>query len=120
MCSLIKWDNTGFVADIKHKYVQNIARCAGECKNIDHIVLFGSATGTHCTDDSDIDIAVFGEKPQSAYLRSKEFKHFQRQVFSFEEDFGQDYDILYFSPHDRLNKELIANVNRGTVIYRRS
>lgn len=120
MCSLISWGSAGFVADIKKKYVLNIVKCADACENIDRIVLFGSATESRCTDASDIDIAVFGKKPQNAYLRSEEFKQFQRRLFSFENKFDQDYDILYFSPTDRMNTEIMKNIDRGTEIYRRA
>ena len=120
MCGLIDWNSKGFVADLKHKYVRNIAESAKDCKNISRIVLFGSATQTRCTERSDIDIAVFGDKPQHEYLRSEEFKRFQRRLFAFENDYKQDYDILYFREHGRNDSAIMADIASGTEIYRRS
>lgn len=118
MCSLIEFGNGGFVADIKHRYVVNIANAAKDCKNISRIVLFGSATQTRCTESSDIDIAVFGRKKQNEYLRSGEFKTFQRKLFSFGNS-SQDYDILYFCDGKDYSDPIIQDINNGTEIFRR-
>ncbi len=119
MCSLIKLENGGYVADIKQKYIANIAAAAKDSQNINRIVLFGSATQTRCTDASDIDIAVFGSKKSSEYLRSKEFKEFQRKLFSFD-DFTQDYDILYFTDNLPYSDPIMRDIVNGTEIYRRA
>ena len=119
MCRLVKVNNN-YVADIKKKYILNIAEQAKQCANIHRIVLFGSALEERCTDRSDIDIAVFGKKSQSEYRRSKEFKNFQRQLFSFEGDFSQDYDILYFCEGKPTDDPILANINQGAEIYRRA
>lgn len=120
MCKLIEYDNGSFVADIKHKYIVNIANQAKKCSNISRVVLFGSALETRCTEKSDIDIAVFGEESEAKYLRSKEFKNFQRQLFSFEDSFSQDYDILYFREDKPSNSVIMNDINKGTEIYRRA
>ena len=119
MCRLVKV-NDNYIADIKKKYILNIAEQAKKCSNIHRIVLFGSALEERCTDRSDIDIAVFGKKSQSEYLRSKEFKDFQRQLFAFEGDFTQDYDILYFCEDKPANDPILAHINQGAEIYRRA
>lgn len=119
MCSLIQMDNGGYVADIKQKYIVNIAAAAKDSSNISRIVLFGSATQTRCTDTSDIDIAVFGSKKPGEYLRSKEFKEFQRKLFSFD-NFVQDYDILYFAEDAQHNDPIMADIGKGTEIFRRA
>ena len=120
MCDLVKMDNGSYVADIKHKYILNIADQAKKCSNISRIVLFGSALETRCTEKSDIDIAVFGRKKQNVYLRSKEFKNFQRQLFSFGGDFRQDYDILYFCEEKDNNDAILDDIKDGAEIYRRA
>ena len=120
MCNLIEFDNGAYVADIKKKYIANITEQAKQCSNISRIVLFGSALETRCTERSDIDIAVFGKKKQNEYLRSKEFKNFQRQLFSFGNDFSQDYDILYFCESKNYTDAILEDVNKGVVIYRRA
>lgn len=120
MCNLIEFGNGKYVADIKQKYIINIAQQAKKCSNISRIVLFGSALETRCTERSDIDIAVFGKKRQAAYLRSKEFKQFQRDLFSFGGDYTQDYDILYFCDDVESDDAILEHIHNGTEIYRRA
>lgn len=119
MCNLIEFDSGKYVADIKHRYIRNIVDCAKDYKNISRIVLFGSATQTRCTESSDIDIAIFGKKSRNDYLKSSEFKKFQRTLFSFGGDFSQDYDILYFCDGKSYSDGIINDINNGTEIYRR-
>ena len=120
MCNLVRFDNGSYVADIKHKYIVNIANQAKKCRNISHIILFGSALETRCTEKSDIDIAVFGKMNQNEYLRSKEFKNFQREVFAFGGDFSQDYDILYFCEEKDNTDAILEDIRQGSEIYRRA
>ena len=120
MCKLIEFKQGSYVADIKHKYIVNIARQAQACRNISRIVLFGSALETRCTEQSDIDIAVFGKKNQNDYLHSKEFKDFQRALFTFGDDFRQDYDILYFCDQKEYADPILKDIKKGTEIYRRA
>lgn len=119
MCNLIEFENGNYIADIKQKYIRNICDCAKDFDNISRIVLFGSATQTRCTEQSDIDIAVFGKKSQNAYLKSKEFKQFQRKLFSFDNTFTQDYDVLYFCDGVEYKDAIMNDINNGAEIYRR-
>ncbi len=50
------------IADIKEKYISNVIDAANQCDIIDRIVLFGSATGGECKEESDIDLAIFGNQ----------------------------------------------------------
>lgn len=120
MCKLIRFNGDTLVADIKQKYIANIVQQAKKCSNISRIVLFGSAIETRCTSESDIDVAIFGKKSQGEYLRSKEFKDFQRSIFSFENDFTQDYDILYFCENGKNDAKILNDINRGSEIFRRA
>lgn len=72
-----KIDNGNYVADMKHKYIVNIADQAKQCSNISRIVLFGSALETRCTEKSDIDIAVFGEESKANTCVQKNSKIFK-------------------------------------------
>ncbi len=118
MCKMIPFEGEKRVADIKLHHIRNIVDQAAFAKNINRIMLFGSATEERCSEYSDIDIAVFGSLPKSAYLQSKEFKAFQDAVFRF--DFSQDYDILYFSDSKPHSDPILHDVLKGTEIYRRS
>lgn len=120
MCELIEFDNGQYVADIKYKYIRNIAEAAKECKNISRIVLFGSAAKTVCTNQSDIDIAVFGKQTKNEYLKSDEFKKFHRKLFSFGGDFSQDYDIIYFCDGIEYSDRIFTDIKNGAEIYRRA
>lgn len=119
MCKLIKFSDGCYVADIKKKYIQNICDSAKDFENISRIVLFGSALQTRCTNKSDIDIAVFGKEGQNAYLRSKEFKQFQRRLFALDNTFSQDYDVLYFCDNIECDNDIMRSIKRGIEIYRR-
>ena len=118
MCRLVSIGNGQFVADIKHKHIKNIAKLAGECKNISRIVLFGSSLEERCTEKSDIDIAVFGKKKKNRFLDSKEFRLFQDKIFMF--DMNQDYDILYFCDDQEYNDAIMTDIKQGAEIYRRA
>ena len=81
------------VAEIKQKYIQNIIDAARECDLIDRVVLFGSSLQERCRENSDIDIAVFGNQPRSRALTSKKYERFARQLYAFD-NHAQAYDIL--------------------------
>lgn len=119
MCALIELQNGQYVAEIKHKYIENIIMQAANCKNIKRIMLFGSALEERCQDSSDIDIAVFGDSSKGKYLKSKEFKDFQRALFLYGDAFGQDYDILYFRDGVQYDDDIIKDIENGAEIYRR-
>ena len=120
MCRMKKLVNGNSVADIKYDCIMNIIEQAEKCKGINKIVLFGSSIEERCTDDSDIDIAVFGNTAKTKYLKSKEFKDFHKNLFSFKNDFSQDYDILYFYENQNHSDAIMTDINNGIEIYRRS
>ena len=117
MCKLVHYKDGQCVAEIKLQHIRNVSRQAEKCKNISRIMLFGSSTEERCTDHSDIDIAVFGQMPKAKYLGSSEFRRFQDQLFLY--DLNQDYDILYFCDGQNYTDPIMADINRGTEIYRR-
>ena len=118
MCKMRNLTQDVLVAEIKYDYIRNIIEQAKKCKNISKIILFGSSIEERCQKQSDIDIAVFGKKKASLYLKSAEFRNFNDNIFAFNNFDGQDYDILYFAEDTRDNSELMQNINRGTEIYR--
>ena len=118
VCRLVRLESGHEVAEIKYPYIQNITEQAAACRNISRIVLFGSSTGERCREDSDIDIAVFGSLGKNRYLKSAEFRDFQRRLFAF--DPVQDYDILYF-PEDCCDQSrIMQDIGKGAEIYRRA
>ena len=119
MCKLKKLANGQSVAEIKYTFINNIIEQAAKCNNISRIMLFGSALEERCSDRSDIDIAVFGEQSKNKYIKSKEFKEFQRSLFLFGDAFSQDYDILYFRDGVEYMDAIIDDINNGAEIYRR-
>ena len=117
MCRLVPYKDGKKVADIKLHYIENIAEQAEKCRNINRIMLFGSSLEDRCTAESDIDIAVFGDRKKAVYLRSKEFKTFQDTVFLY--DLDQDYDILYFCEGTDHKTGIMEDIKNGIEIYRR-
>ncbi len=104
MCSLAKLSNGVSVASIKKDHIDNIIEQARECSDIDKIILFGSSTGTKCDDGSDIDIAVFSQKPRII-----------DKVYSFDEN--QSYDVIYFKTGQQYKDAIYGEVMKGSVIY---
>jgi predicted nucleotidyltransferase len=120
MCKLKEYDKDKFVADIKYDYILNIAKQASVCKNISKIMLFGSAIEERCNENSDIDIAIFGDMQKIKYLRSKEYDRFHTGVVSYRGDFTQDYDILYFCNGKFYDDDIMDDILKGVEIYRRA
>lgn len=120
MCNLKKLSDDVYVADIKYDYILNIIEQAKKCKGIDKIVLFGSSIDSRCNEESDIDIAVYGHKSKSSYLKTKEFKDFHRNLFLYKSDDAQDYDILYFVSGKNYDDAIMKDISNGTTIYRRA
>ena len=118
MCKMIHFKDGKYIADIKYKYIQNIVKQAEHCKHINRIMLFGSTLEERCTDKSDIDIAVFGDKTREKYLVSKEFRDFHRRVFMY--DMDQEYDILYFVDGKKYDGMIMQSIHNGLEIYRRA
>lgn len=107
-------ESNAYVSDNKKSYILNIVNSAGQCDIIDKIVLFGSALEERCNDDSDIDIAVFGNKTKYNAMRSKKYLDFTRRIYDFGE--FQDYDIIYF-PSDKTHDLFLSEIEKGQVIY---
>ncbi len=121
MCQVkeMRIDNrTIHVADIKQKYISNIIDAAKKCAFIDRIILFGSSIEDRCTDDSDIDLAIFGNQTKYKCLNSKEYRRFAEELYSFD-DFNQSYDLLYFKTGNDYTGILINDINNGEVLYDR-
>ena len=121
MCKIkeITINNRTFkVADIKHKYIQNVIDAAQKCDLIDRIVLFGSSIETRCKKDSDIDLAIFGNQTEYKALRSKKYDEFSNQIYSFD-DSGQSYDLLYFKSGKQYDGLIMDSINNGELIYAR-
>lgn len=121
MCKLVDF-NTNFgtvckVADIKKDYISNILKNASVCSDIDKIILFGSTLEERCKDISDIDIAIFGDKTESRFLKSKQFEQFERELYGFGE--FQDYDILYFQNGRKKEAKVLEDIRSGEVIYQK-
>lgn len=118
MCKMIQLNEEQYVAEIKLPHIQNIMEQAKKAKHINRIMLFGSSIEERCTNKSDIDIAVFGDKDKCRYLDSKEFGDFKDALFRF--DWNQDYDVLYFKENANNKSNIMTDINNGVEIYRRS
>ena len=119
MCNLVKVQIDGkdiVLADIKKDCIHNIVDAAKKCKYINRIILFGSALEDRCTEESDVDIAVFGSLSKNKCLSTKEYKDFTRQLYSFD-DFNQTYDILYFKNDSKDDSFIRREIEKGAVIY---
>lgn len=120
MCRVIETkidDRTIRVADIKEKYIRNIVESAKACDYIDRVVLFGSGITEHCTEESDIDLAVFGNQPETKCLRSKSYIRFANALSK--NDRYQRYDILYFKTGTKNDSVIMNDINNGEVLYAR-
>lgn len=118
MCRMVQYTNGQYVADIKLNYIRNIVEQAQKAKHICRIMLFGSSIEERCSADSDIDIAVFGDKAKGSYIDSKEFKSFKKGLFQF--DWNQHYHVLYFVESKKYNDNIMSDIERGVEIFRRS
>ena len=107
------------VVEIKQKYIRNIIDAARECDLIDRVVLFGSSLQERCCDNSDIDIAVFGNQPRSCALTSKKYERFARQLYAFD-NHAQAYDILYFRSHSGDISPILQEISKGEKLYTRN
>ena len=119
MCNLVNMQSgtgeTIRVADIKKKYIENIIANVHLCKYIEKIVLFGSSIREDCTDESDIDIAVFGTVTKRRCLTSASWRKFINSLYDF--DFSQHYDVLYFKSSSPNNSRIMEDIKKGTVLY---
>lgn len=96
---------------------------AHKCRQMDTIVLFGSALEDRCTTDSDIDIAIISKYGIRKLSVLKSFRTFMQDLYRADE--MQEYDRLYFRSIDEIaskRKEApICNeiLNKGKIIYKR-
>ncbi len=104
------------VADIKQKHIENIVSAARDCSYIDRVVLFGSSLENRCREESDIDLAVFGNVSRGKCLTSRSYEQFLSKVYSFS-NFEQAYDILYFRNGSMNNSAIMDDIEKGEVIY---
>ena len=121
MCKLVemKMGNRRIrVADIKQKYIKNIADAAEQCDYIDKVILFGSSITERCTEHSDMDLAVFGNQPETKCLTSKKYRTFTRRLYQFD-DHAQPYDILYFKTGGNAKSFILKDIEKGEVLYER-
>ena len=119
MCRVVELNIDGRlirVADVKQKYMANIIDAAQKCDYIDRVVLFGSACGQRCTEESDIDLAIFGNQPEGKCLTSAKYRKFARQLSSFDE-FRQNYDLLYFKTGKKYTGMIMKHIMEGETLY---
>lgn len=111
-------DKTIRVAEIKIPAIRNAVEKISKLKFIDRAILFGSALTNDCTEDSDIDIAMFGSIYNSQYLKRKDVARFFHELLNGTEK-SESYDILYFRNDQIHTDSLIMNEIRtkGTEIY---
>lgn len=112
------------VADIKKRYIENIISSASKCKQIDYIILFGSALEERCTDESDIDIAIISKYTIDRLSKLESYLKFITEVYDL--NLYQEYDRLYFKSLSEIEeneyeayicKELIQ---KGKIIYKKA
>lgn len=119
MCKLVSLntsENGIIVADIKKSAIENIVSSASLCDSITRIVLFGSCIEERCSKDSDIDIAVFGNKPKNKCLSSASYRKFISAINKFN-DFSESYDVLYLQDGKANNDFIMNDISRGALIY---
>lgn len=122
MCKVtdMKIDNrTIRVADIKQKYIANIIDAASKCDYIDRVILFGSSLDDRCREDSDIDLAIFGNQTEYKALTSKKYARFAKQLYAFD-DYNQAYDLLYFKTGSKDHSALMNDIRHGEELYVRN
>ena len=105
------------VAGIKADYIRNIVDSISKCSLIDKVVLFGSALDDTCTEDSDIDIAVFGRESKNRMFKNKSYRDYVNSVVSYGS--VQDYDILYFDSNKLPSLSIMQDIDRGAVLFER-
>lgn len=121
MCKVITitvGDKTVNVAEIKTKYIQNIADAAADCDLIDKIILFGSSLSGSCKENSDIDLAVFGNQAKGRALTSTGYRKFLDRLSSYD-DYNQTYDVLYFKTGGNHKSFIMNDIEKGEVLYAR-
>lgn len=119
MCKLVDLQldsGTIKVADIKKDAIINVAQNAAGCKTISKIIVFGSSTKDTCTEESDIDLAIFGDQSKNKCLTSAAYKRFTSALYRFD-DFSQSYDLLYFQNGKEHNEYIMQDIEQGETVY---
>ena len=98
--------------------MDNIVESAKKCDYIVRIILFGSSIEERCTEQSDIDLAIFGVQDRSKVLTSKKFDKFAKQLYLFD-GCKQSYDLLYFKEHSKEKSRILEEIKKGEVLYER-
>lgn len=106
------------IADIKRKYIENIVKCASAYTFIDRVVLFGSCLTEDCNEESDVDIAIFGNKTEAQCYRLKAYMDLMNKIHGY--DLEQNYDILYFKSGKEYKDNILADIKEGIVLYERN
>ncbi len=120
MCQLVSLDVNGKtinVASLKIEYIKNIIDNISRCNLIDKVVLFGSSLEERCTENSDIDIAIFGKKTKNQMFKTKSYIDYVKSITSFGEI--QDYDILYFDSSKENNSSIMKDIEQGAILFER-
>ena len=121
MCAVTDYvidGRTIHMADIKQKYIENIIDAAKKCDYIDRIILFGSSLEERCRNDSDMDLAIFGNQPEGKCLTSAKYRKFARQLSSYD-NFNQNYDLLYFKTGKKYSGMIMNHILEGETLYER-
>ncbi len=121
MCQLVALDINGRtinVASLKVNYIKNIIDNISRCDLIDKVVLFGSSLEERCTENSDIDLAIFGTKSKNKMFGSKSYREYIKSITSYGEI--QDYDILYFDSTKNNDYSIMKDINEGAVLFERA
>ena len=121
MCKMVSMtinNRSIMVADLKVDAINNAIDKISELKEISKAILFGSALEERCTEDSDIDIALFGEMTENRFFSRKDVSDFK---YALAKGCGlrEAYDILYFQNKDYDSDSLIMIEIRekGQTIY---
>lgn len=120
MCQLVSLDVNGKtinVASLKIEYIKNIIDNISRCNLIDKVVLFGSSLEERCTENSDIDIAIFGKETKNQMFKTKSYIDYVKSITSFGEI--QDYDILYFYSSKENNSSIMKDIEQGAILFER-
>ena len=107
------------VAANKYDYIINIIKQTQKCKNNCKKNHIRSQNEERRQQKSDIDIAVYGTKKPTSYLKSAEFRNFNDNIFAFNNFDGQYYDILYFAENNNDTSKLMINIRKCEEIYSR-
>lgn len=117
MSKLVKLfeDKDIFVSELKKDCILNVIEEAKKYTKITKIILFGSSLEERCTDNSDIDIAVFTSLNLSDLFRRKWFVDFNTNIYLY--DMNQHYDVIPFKEGYKDKSLIMENIYKGEIIY---